>query len=269
MIEHVYRRAADARGIDAVVVATDDERVARAVARFGGVSRMTHPHHRTGMDRIAEVARDLHCSIVVNVQGDEPLVDSSAISLMIDALKDDPDLPMSTLRTPIRREEDYASPHVVKVVVNGDGDALYFSRAPIPFYRDKPAEAALDDRHVESAARQMESAARQMESAARHVESGFSRIAFKHLGLYAYRREFLLRLAALPQTALEQAESLEQLRALEHGHRIRAVETQHDSIGVDTPEDLERVRQTFGARGFRVKAEATDTAEATGAAKAR
>ena len=128
---------------------------------------------------------------------------------------------MATLRTPIRREEDYASPHVVKVVVDANGNALYFSRAPIPH----------------------------------HVVSGFlttgalaevvSRTAYKHLGLYAYRRDFLLRLASLPQTALERAESLEQLRALEHGHRIRAVETQYDSIGVDTPEDLDRVRSAF------------------------
>jgi len=225
MIEHVYRRAADARGVDAVVVATDDARVAAAVERFGGIARMTGSHHRTGLDRIAEVARDLQCSIVANVQGDEPLVDPSAISLMIDVLRGDPDLQMATLRTPIRSEEDYASPHVVKVVVGGNDDALYFSRAPIPFHR----EGAPEGGHY----------------------------AYKHLGLYAYRRDFLLRLAALPQTALEQAESLEQLRALEHGHRIRTVETGHDSIGVDTPADLERARQTFaGIRAFRLKAEA-------------
>jgi 3-deoxy-manno-octulosonate cytidylyltransferase (CMP-KDO synthetase) len=231
MIEHVYRRAADARGIDAVVVATDDERVASAVERFGGIARMTGSHHRTGMDRIAEVARDLHCSIVVNVQGDEPLIDPSAISLMIDALRGDADLQMATLRTPIRLEEDYASPHVVKVVVGGNGDALYFSRAPIPFHRGGPP-------------------------ADLPRQGGI--YAYKHLGLYAYRREFLIRLAALPQTALEQAESLEQLRALEHGHRIRAVETEHDSIGVDTPADLERVRQTIAETpAFRLKAEAT------------
>ena len=227
MIEHVYRRAADARGIDAVVVATDDERVVTAVERFGGIVRMTGPHHRTGMDRIAEVARDLHCSIVVNVQGDEPLVDPSAITLMIDALRGDADLQMATLRTPIQLEEDYASPHVVKVVVDGNDDALYFSRAPIPFHRDNlPPEGGS--------------------------------YGYKHLGLYAYRRDFLIRLAALPQTALEQVESLEQLRALEHGHRIRAVETRHDSIGVDTPADLERVRQTIAETpAFRLKAEAT------------
>jgi len=221
MIEHVYRRAADAAGIDAVVVATDDRRIADAVERFGGFARMTAASHRTGTDRIAEVARELHCSIIVNVQGDEPLVEAASIAQLVDALHADATLEMATLRTPIRREEDYASPHVVKVVVDANGNALYFSRAPIPH----------------------------------HVVSGFlttgalaevvSRTAYKHLGLYAYRRDFLLRLAALPQTALERAESLEQLRALEHGHRIRAVETQYDSIGVDTPEDLDRVRSAF------------------------
>jgi len=222
MIEHVYRRAADARGIDAVVVATDDQRVADAVERFGGVARMTSASHPTGTDRIAEVARELHCSIIVNVQGDEPLVDPAAIAQMVDALQADATLEMTTLRTPIRREEDYASPHVVKVVVDANDNALYFSRSPIPYHRALPSEGG------------------------RH--------GYKHLGLYAYRRDFLLRLAALPQTALERAESLEQLRALEHGHRIRAVETQYDSIGVDTPEDLDEVRQTLD---FRLKAEAT------------
>lgn len=211
MIEHVYRRAAEARGVDAVVVATDDQRVADAVRRFGGVARMTAATHKTGTDRIAEVARELHCSIIVNVQGDEPFVDPAAITKMVDALHADPTLEMATLRTPIRSEEDYTSPHVVKVVIDASDNALYFSRAPIPFHRDGPAKAG------------------------HHV-------GYKHLGLYAYRREFLLRLASLPQTALEQAESLEQLRALEHGYRIRAIETQHDSIGIDTPEDLERVR---------------------------
>ncbi len=232
MIEHVYRRAAEARGVAAVVVATDDRRVADAVEAFGGIAPMTGAHHRTGMDRIAEVARDLTCAIIVNVQGDEPLVEPSAIALMIDALNSDPALQMATLRTPIHRDEDYSSPHVVKVVVDAKDNALYFSRAPIPYHREGshhqegPPKGGPHDRNV---------------------ASGFSRTTYKHLGLYAYRRDFLLRLAALPQTALEQAESLEQLRALEHGHRIRAVETKHDSIGVDTPEDMERVRQTLMA----------------------
>ena len=211
MIEHVYRRAAHAGGVDAVVVATDDRRVADAVERFGGISRMTRAEHETGMDRIAEVARDLHSDIIVNVQGDEPLVEPSAITAMVDALRADPALEMSTLRTPIRREDDYDNPHVVKVVVDARGNALYFSRASIPHHRERPPNGG--------------------------------HYAYKHLGLYAYRRDFLLRLAVLPQAPLEQVESLEQLRALEHGFRIRAVETEYDSIGVDTPEDLEHVRK--------------------------
>ena len=225
LIEHVYRRAADARGVDAVVVATDDERIADAVTRFGGLARMTDPAHSTGTDRIAEVARELQCRIVVNVQGDEPLVQPSAIAQMVDALVEDSTLQMSTLRTLLRHPNDFTSPHVVKVVVDRSGNALYFSRSPIPFYREGVAKAG--------------------STPDINVMSGSSRTTYKHLGLYAYRREFLFQLAALPQTPLEQAESLEQLRVLEHGFRIRAVETQYDSIGVDTPEDLERVRQAL------------------------
>jgi len=239
MIEHVYRRAADAAGIDAVVVATDDRRIADAVERFGGFARMTAASHRTGTDRIAEVARELHCSIIVNVQGDEPLVEPASIAQLVDALHADATLEMATLRTPIRREEDYASPHVVKVVVDANGNALYFSRAPIPFRRDLPPKGGSHG---------------DLRSGSHGDLRSGGHVAYKHLGLYAYRRDFLLRLAALPQTALERAESLEQLRALEHGHRIRAVETQYDSIGVDTPEDLDEVRRTVD---FRLKAEAT------------
>jgi 3-deoxy-manno-octulosonate cytidylyltransferase (CMP-KDO synthetase) len=241
MIEHVYRRAADARGIDAVVVATDDQRIADAVERFGGVARMTAASHHTGTDRIAEVARDLPCSIIVNVQGDEPLVEPASIAQMVDALQADPTLEMATLRTPIRREEDYASPHVVKVVVDANDNALYFSRAPIPHQRDLPPSAFVPG---------LPERLHGVPSVATADKKG-GYYGFKHLGLYAYRRDFLLRLAALPQTALERAESLEQLRALEHGHRIRAVETKHDSIGVDTPEDLDRVRLAEGVTANR------------------
>ena len=220
MIEHVCRRAAEALGVDAVVVATDDQRVADAVGRFGGIARMTSAQHRTGTDRVAEVAADLTCSIVVNVQGDEPFVEPTAITRMIDALQADTNLEMATLRTPIRLDVDYASPHVVKVVVDANDNALYFSRAPIPFHRGGlPPEGGSHDP-----------------------------VAYKHIGLYAYRRDFLLRLAALPQTPLERAESLEQLRVLEYGYRIRAVETEHDSIGIDTPEDLEHVRNSLTTR---------------------
>ena len=212
MIEHVYRRAADARGVDGVVVATDDMRIADAVDAFGGVVRMTSAAHRSGTDRVAEVAHDLDCEIIVNVQGDEPLIEPAMIAQAIAPLAAG-DAQMSTLRRAIGDQADYMNPNVVKVVVDRHGDALYFSRAPVPHFR-APGQA------------------------------------YAHVGLYAYRREFLLEIAALPPTPLEIAESLEQLRVLEHGFRIRTVETEFDSIGVDTPEDLERVRHqlTVGSR---------------------
>jgi len=204
MIEHVYRRAADARGVDAVVVATDDRRIVDAVEAFGGIARMTGAEHRTGTDRVAEVAAELSCAIVVNVQGDEPLLDPAMITAVVEPLRDDASVQMTTARRALTDPEDLRNPHVVKVVADARGDALYFSRAPIPFG---------------------------------------SGAAFVHVGLYAFRREFLLRFAALPQTPLELAESLEQLRALEHGFPIRTVVTEHHSIGVDTPDDLERARR--------------------------
>ena len=213
MIEHVYRRAAVAHGVDAVVVATDDTRIAAAVEQFGGVVRITRSGHRTGTDRIAEVARDLPCEIVINVQGDLPLIEPEMIEEAIDPLTSDPSLVMSTLRQAISDEADFANPNIVKIVVDANENALYFSRAPIPFQRERGA-------------------------------------AFKHIGLYGYRREFLLTFAALTQTPLERAESLEQLRALEHGFRIRAVQTRFDSIEVDTPEDLERVRRRTATAAY-------------------
>jgi 3-deoxy-manno-octulosonate cytidylyltransferase (CMP-KDO synthetase) len=215
MIEHVYRRAAAAPSVDAVVVATDDPRIAGAVERFGGIARMTRASHLSGTDRLAELAEDLSCDIVVNVQGDEPLIDPEMIEEALAPLTADPSLHMSTVRRRIIDVEDYTNPHVVKVVVDRDGNALYFSRAPIPFTRGS------DDERF--------------------------RTAYKHIGLYVYRRPFLLAFARLQPTPLETAESLEQLRALEHGFRIRTVETQHDSIGVDTPEDLERARRLVAA----------------------
>jgi 3-deoxy-manno-octulosonate cytidylyltransferase (CMP-KDO synthetase) len=207
MIEHVCRRAIEAPGVDAVVVATDDPAIAAAVSAFGGIVRMTGREHRTGTDRIAEVARDLQCEIVVNVQGDLPLLEPAMVSQAIEPLVTDSTVQMSTLRTRMSDPADYVNPHIVKVVVDVRGDALYFSRAPIPFEREPGAAV------------------------------------FKHIGLYAYRRPFLMAFAALPQTPLERAEALEQLRALEHGIRIRTVETRYESIEVDTPDDLDRARR--------------------------
>jgi 3-deoxy-manno-octulosonate cytidylyltransferase (CMP-KDO synthetase) len=214
MIEHVYRRAAAAPSVNAVVVATDDTRIAAAVEAFGGIARMTRSTHLSGTDRLAEVAEDLPCEIVVNVQGDEPLIEPEMIEEAIAPLDADQGLHMATLRRRITDRDDYSNPHVVKVVVDRDDTALYFSRAPIPYARTGEA------------------------------------VAFRHIGLYAYRRSFLLAYSRLQPTALELSESLEQLRALEHGFRIRTVETHYDSVGVDTPEDLERVRRlvTAGAR---------------------
>jgi len=213
MIEHVYRRAASARSIASVIVATDDERIARAVRSFGGDVRMTSPAHQSGTDRLAEVAASLSCDLVVNVQGDEPLIEPSTIDEAVEPFASDPALMMSTLRKRIDNPSELGNPNVTKVVVDRDGYALYFSRAPIPYTReDCPAAPA-----------------------------------WRHVGLYVYRRECLLRLAALAPTPLEQSEALEQLRALENGIRIKAIETHVDSVGVDTPEDLERVRRAVRA----------------------
>lgn len=213
MIEHVYRRAAAAPSVEAVAVATDDTRIAAAVEAFGGVALLTRQSHVSGTDRLAEAVESLACEIVVNVQGDEPLIEPEMIEEAIEPLEADLALQMSTLRRRITDEADFDSPHVVKVVVDRDGTALYFSRAPIP-HGQRPTAA------------------------------------YRHVGLYAYRRDFLIALARLQPTPLELVESLEQLRALEHGFRIRTVETRYDSMGVDTPEDLERVRRlmTAGAR---------------------
>jgi 3-deoxy-manno-octulosonate cytidylyltransferase (CMP-KDO synthetase) len=207
MVEHVYRRAAEARGIDSVLVATDDERIARAVEQFGGKVRMTRADHRTGTDRIAEAVSDLACDVVVNVQGDLPLLEPAMLTELVDPLRTDPTTVMSTLCTQASPEE-YDNPNVVKVVLDRAGNALYFSRSPLPYLRSGPPQGG----------------------------------PYKHIGLYGYRRDFLFTFAALPQTPLEQAESLEQLRALEHGYRIRTVITRHTTIEVDTPDDLERVR---------------------------
>ena len=215
MIEHVYRRACDARSVAAVIVATDDSRIVDAVRAFGGDVRMTSASHRSGTDRLAEVAATMECDLVVNVQGDEPLIEPAMIDEAVAPFDTEPELRMSTLRRLIEDPADYRNPNVTKVVVDRDGYALYFSRAPIPHVRnDSPAARA-----------------------------------WRHVGLYVYRRECLLFLARLAPTELEQSEALEQLRALEHGIRIKAIETHYDSIGVDTPDDLERVREIVADTG--------------------
>jgi len=212
MIEHVYRRAAAAQSIASVIVVTDDERIHRAVQGFGGTSRMTSRSHQSGTDRIAEIAPALSADLIVNVQGDEPLIEPAMIDEAVAPFANDATLMMSTLRRRIDDDAERQNPNVTKVVVDGEDFALYFSRAPIPFVRTGCPPAP----------------------------------AWRHVGLYVYRRACLLRLAALLPTPMEQSEALEQLRALELGIRIKVVETQFDSVGVDTAEDLARVRATIG-----------------------
>src|SRR5215831_6599035 len=214
MIEHVYRRAAAASSVAEVIVATDDLRIATRVNEFGGRVRLTKATHRSGTDRLAEIVAGMDVDIVVNAQGDEPLIDPRAIDQVVAPLVADPSIQMATLYKRITQPAELIDNNVVKVVVDRGGFALYFSRAPIPHVRDP--------------------------------RGGWPPL-YRHIGLYAYRRNILLVLASLEATPLERAESLEQLRALEHGIRIKAVETPYDSISVDTPQDLEQVRRLLSA----------------------
>lgn len=215
MIQRVYERTCQANLVNRVIVATDDERIAAVVRGFGGELCMTSDRHETGTDRLAEVATGLDCDLIVNVQGDEPLIDPAMIDLAVAPLLADAHIAMGTLMVAIEDVEEFLNPNVVKVVTDMSGSALYFSRSPIPCPRDKwPLR----------------------------VEYGMPCVAHKHIGLYVYRREFLLGYTTLPATPLEKLEKLEQLRALEHGYKIQVVETMQPSQGVDTPADLEKVR---------------------------
>jgi 3-deoxy-manno-octulosonate cytidylyltransferase (CMP-KDO synthetase) len=217
MIEHVYRRALQARDVSRVLVATDDDRIARVVTAFGGEAIMTSGTHPTGTDRLAEVAAGLDCDIIVNVQGDEPLVTPAMIEQAMAPLAADATAVMSSLRTRLTSRAEYFDPNVVKVVVDRHDVALYFSRAPIPHARDATPQ---DDPPAS---------------------------AWRHIGMYAYRRTFLAIYTRLPPTPLEQGERLEQLRALEHGYRIIVPETPYRSVGVDTPSDLAEVEAMVAA----------------------
>ncbi len=213
MIEHVYERVSMARYVANVIIATDDERIYAEARRFRAQVVMTRSDHLSGTDRVAEAASAYpDAQFIVNVQGDEPLIDPLAIDAAILPMLDDDETPMGTLAKRIEDPEEITDPNVVKVVTDRSGMALYFSRAPIP--------------HVRTDARA-------------------GSIFFKHIGLYVYRRDFLLGYPAMPVGPLEKAERLEQLRALENGYRIRVVETEYESLGVDTPADLDRVSRLF------------------------
>jgi 3-deoxy-manno-octulosonate cytidylyltransferase (CMP-KDO synthetase) len=217
VLQHVYEGARGSTRLSDVVVATDDERIASAVRGFGGKAVMTSREHASGTDRVAEAARQSDAEIVVNIQGDEPFISGKAIDQSVEPFLTRPDLEMTTLMRPIMDPEALRDPNVVKVVTGRDGYALYFSRSPIPYPR----------------------------------RQGFAK-ACEHLGLYAYRRDFLLLFASLAPTSLETTEALEQLRALESGHRILAIETAHHvGLSIDTPEDLAKAEHFLrhGAAG--------------------
>jgi 3-deoxy-manno-octulosonate cytidylyltransferase (CMP-KDO synthetase) len=218
MLQHVYERASQARYLTKILIATDDPRIEAAARAFGAPVRMTRADHASGTDRIAEVASVEAAEIIVNIQGDEPLIDPAAIDAAVVALCDDDEAPMGTLKRRIENPAEVANPNVVKVVTDLAGNAIYFSRHPIPYQRE-----------------------------------GAGTVHFKHIGLYVYRRDFLLRYSDLPTGPLEQAEKLEQLRALENGYRIRVAETEYDSLGVDTPDDLERASALFEVTALRAE----------------
>jgi 3-deoxy-manno-octulosonate cytidylyltransferase (CMP-KDO synthetase) len=213
MLQHVYERASLANYLTSTIIATDDDRVCAAAKSFGARVRMTRSDHLSGTDRVAEVASAENAEVIVNIQGDEPLIDPAAIDAAILPLVHDPGVVMATLKKRIEDTREIADPNVVKVVTAHSGDAIFFSRCPIPFDRERSSATPY----------------------------------FKHVGLYVYERDFLLSYPALPVGPLEQTERLEQLRALENGFRIRVVETEYESLGVDTPADLERVSRLFKA----------------------
>jgi 3-deoxy-manno-octulosonate cytidylyltransferase (CMP-KDO synthetase) len=211
MIQHVYERSKLAARASRVIVATDDERIVKAVESFGGAARMTRPDHRTGTERVAEVAAHEKGDIFVNVQGDEPLLDPVSVDTAIESLLEEPAASIATVATPIKTPADIMDPNVVKTVLDFDNNGLYFSRAPIPWVRDTASKIQV-----------------------RHL---------KHLGLYVFQRDALLEYPTLPQGELERIEQLEQLRWLENGWKIRVAEVEHDAVSVDVPEDVARVEK--------------------------
>jgi len=216
MVQRVYERAKLAKTASRVIVATDDERIVKSVQGFGGEARMTRSDHRTGTERIAEVAAHTEGDVFVNVQGDEPLLDPRAVDTAVSSLWEEPAAEISTVAVPIKTPADIMDPNVVKTVLDFDGNALYFSRAPIPWVRDTSAHQVV-----------------------RH---------FKHLGLYVFQRDALLEYPTLPQGELERSEQLEQLRWMENGWKIRVAEVEHDAVSVDVPADVERVEKLLQQR---------------------
>jgi 3-deoxy-manno-octulosonate cytidylyltransferase (CMP-KDO synthetase) len=219
LIQNVYDQASSASRIDSVIVATDDSRIFDTVKKFGGSVLMTSPDHACGTDRIAEVARDLECDIVVNVQGDEPFIRPEMIDDTVQLLLEDEAASISTLAVRIDNEDEIVDPNVVKVVTDDRGYALYFSRSPIPYFRDEWKD--------------LQSITLQQEKT----------VLFKHIGVYGYRKESLLNFTAMEKKWLEEMEKLEQLRALAAGMKIKVKETAFNTFGIDTIEDLRKAEE--------------------------
>lgn len=221
IIQHVYEQVKQASLVDAVLVATDDKRIYNSVTDFGGSAVMTSENHHTGTDRVAEAAGKMECELVVNVQGDEPFIEPAMVDDVVSILDDDERASMGTLAKKITEVNEILSSDVVKVVLDDKGFAMYFSRAPIPFYRDdfpgmNDAGYNLKDKKI---------------------------TAYKHIGIYGYRRDTLLRISLMKQNDLEKAEKLEQLRALSSGINIKVRETEYDTCGIDTAEDLRKAEE--------------------------
>lgn len=220
MIQWVYERACQAELLDQIIVATDDQRIFDVVVDFGGAAEMTSPAAANGTERVAEVARNLNAALIVNIQGDEPAIDPAMIDQAVAMMHDHPEAPVGTLVKRISQVADLENPNIPKVVLDTDSCALFFSRSIIPFCRNLSAQDQWIRQHA----------------------------YFQHIGLYIYRREFLLKFVALPPSKLEQIEQLEQLRILEHGYKIKVSITASSSIGVDVPEDIQRVEAYLSGR---------------------
>ena len=270
VIQYVYEQTSLAKLTDAVFVATDDKRIFDAVTNFGGKAVMTSPSHASGTDRIAEAARDIDCDVIVNVQGDEPFIKPEMVDDAVKLLLDDPSVSIGTLAARIKTRRDVVNENVVKVVFNNDGFALYFSRSPIPFHRD-----AWKIQNTDHSLRRAQSNRPQttdtppsptVNPPTSHFNKGGQRgilkggmggffelqtpnsklqtfYCFKHIGIYAYRKDVLLKFSNLPHGRLEKIEKLEQLRALENGIKIKVKETAFETIGIDTPEDLRKAEE--------------------------
>lgn len=219
LIQRVYEQAKKAKLLNDILVATDNEEIFKTVENFRGKAIMTSSNCRSGTDRVAEVAKGLNADIFVNIQGDEPLISPEVISKVAQALIEDKTIDIATVARKIIAQEELNNPNVVKVVIDNGGFALYFSRAQIPYVRDSLELESLGS------------------------------VCCKHIGLYAYRRDFLLNFVQMKQTPLEKIEDLEQMRALENGYKIKVVITEYDSVGVDIREDLEKVRKILKNSG--------------------